>query len=152
MKPRAFLLAALVLTSTTGCDQVLIGAVSQNRNSVCQPPQGIQLELVYPANGATGLPDNIGEVVFAASADMPANYRAYLIDITGGGTQQVNFGNFQYILPTPPPGSTQPSFSSPLYYPSQNPGVTFPQGHTIEIALQQLKCDTSPAYGTFTVQ
>ena len=157
MKPRLFLPALLALACLTGCTRAFIGGFSQNQNSLCAPPQGTQTVLVYPAPGATNVPANLGEVVFASSTLLPGSYRAYLIDVTssGGGTgQQVNFADVSsYGLQSPPPGSATPPFNNAFYQASTNVQKrVFPSGHTIEVALQQVKCNTSGAYGYFTTQ
>lgn len=157
MKPRFFLPALLAFTCLTGCTHSFIGAFSQNPNSLCAPPQGTQTVLVYPAPGSTNVPGNIGEVVFASSTLLPGNYHAYLIDVTGSGGgngKQVNFANVSsYAMQSPPAGSATPPFSNPFYQASTNQDNTvFPSGHIVEVALQQVRCNTSGSYGYFTVQ
>jgi hypothetical protein len=159
MKPSVFL-SLLALASMTGCTGDFPYAVLGHPNSPCAPPQGTQSVLAYPANGSTGIPDNVGQIIFASAPNMlPGNYRAYLIDETSGEQIQVNFQGFSTyasLPPLPQPASTPP-FSNPFYQASQNGGqngvpFTFAQGHVISVHLQQQKCNTSNAYGSFTVQ
>jgi hypothetical protein len=157
MKPRVLFSALLALACMAGCNRSFISSFSQNQNDLCAPPRGTQTVLAYPAPGATDVPANIGEVVFASSTLLPGSYRAYLIDVTGsggGGGKQVNFANVSsFALQSPPAGSATPPFSDAFYQASTNfQNTVFPSGHTIEVALQQVKCNTSGAYGYFTVR
>jgi len=122
----------------------------------CNPPPGVQFAVIYPAPGAIGLPDNIGEVLFAASAPSGLyGYNAHLVDQTGGGLLRVDFADFAGWNGPPPSPSVTPPFANAAYEVSINQGIangaSFPQGHTISVQLVHGQC-VPVAYSSFTVQ
>jgi hypothetical protein len=156
---RIVVLGLFALASMAGCAKpALPGA-----GSACAPPGGTQDVLIYPAPGSTGIPDNLGEVIFATSSvDGLYLYNTHLIDETGGGKLQVDFGPFEvWGLPIPQPAVTPP-FSNANVLASVNSGpggigtgtgppIVFSQGHTITVQLADGACNPV-TFGSFTVQ
>lgn len=159
---RFFVLGLLALTSMVGCTAFWEGANGNiAKNLPCDPPAGVEDQLIYPAPGSTGIPDTIGEVIFATSSlDGLSQYNAHLSDDSTNGNYQVDFGLFQaWSSPIPQPAAT-PSFTNITYNASLNTGgtvtgtgtpVSFPQGHTIRVQLKHGTCNPID-FGTFTVQ
>jgi hypothetical protein len=154
---RFFVLGCLALVSMAGCAIHSFNSSRGGGNSPCYPPPGVQDALIYPAPGATGIPDNIGEIIFASSAlNGLFGFNARLIDETGGGTQ-VNFETFSgWNQATVPQPAATPPFSNPAYDQSINAGIgtgsSFPPGHLITVELAGPRCNPPIAYGSFTVQ
>src|SRR6266700_3257296 len=102
---RTFFLALLAFASLAGCSN-LFARTFGTTNLPCKPPQGVQAVLIYPADQATGIPDNIGQVIFAASSfNGLATFHVRLTDTTSLSKLQVDFGPFigwnQSTIPQP---------------------------------------------------
>jgi hypothetical protein len=153
---RVLIMAVLGLVMTS-CDALYTSHLYQN--TPCLPPQGISSVLIYPAPGSTGIPDNVGQIVFASfPTALSTDYRAFLKDNdtfsqqTSNQVFQANFGPFQFMTANPPSPAAVPPFNNPVYQASENTGVTIPQGHTVTVFLAQVKCNATQAYGNFTVR
>src|ERR1035441_3025938 len=51
------------------------GGSGLSNSGACALPNGVQTTLVYPAPGATGIPDNFGLVVLGSTAPLPPTYQ-----------------------------------------------------------------------------
>lgn len=139
-------LAAAVLV-LAGCN----GNASSNPGP-CTPPNGIGTVLVYPAPGATGIPDNFGLVVLGSTAALPASYQVYVVNNSTQNAVAFNtLGSPPNPLPTP---NAVPTFSGPVYQSSGNPGATFVAGSSITVYLNNVNsgCVPTLSLGTFRVQ
>ncbi len=133
----------------------LLSGCNGNNNSnpsPCAPPNGIQTILVYPAPGATGIPDNFGVVVLGSTAGLPSGFQAYVVNDT---TQNAVLFNVVGAPPNPlPTPNAVPSFANPVYQASGNPGTAFVAGSTISVYLNNVNsgCVPSVSLGSFRVQ
>src|SRR6202042_1900409 len=112
------------------------GCNGNNGNFVrrqCNPPNGVQSVLVYPAPNSTGVPDNFSVVVLGSTATLPSGFQAFIVNES---TQ--NSGTFNFVGPAPSPLPTPnllPTFANPVFQSSGNPGVSFVAGSTISVFL-----------------
>lgn len=117
----------------------------------CSPPAGTQYALVYPAPGATGIPDSFGQVIIGSSPALPSSWNVVLTTaISPGG---VGGGTFQTATPPFPTPNATPSFASPAYQSSSFAGATFP-GEVVNVYLNNTGSSCTPlgAIGSFTTQ
>jgi hypothetical protein len=148
---RRALLAATIAGETlafAGC-----GGSNNNYNSAnlpCGAPQG-KYALVYPANGATGIPDNIAGVIFGSTNGLSGSYQAYLLP-AGSST----FFQFDLVAPAPSPlptPDTLPSFANPIYQESASAGQILPAATQITVYLNDSNSNcNATASGSFTTQ
>ena len=116
----------------------------------CVAPAGVQAALVYPAPGATGIPDTFSQVAIATQGALPATFDVAIV----ASSNVVLFGSvLPAASPLPSPAATPP-FGGPTYLTSTNPGVTFASGTTLTAQLNDLNSSCTPGtvLGTFTVQ
>lgn len=121
-------------------------------------PTGVTTQLVYPAPGATAVPDNIAQIAIAVSTPLAAN--TYDLALTalnnGGGTALTYYPLAQITASQLPPGSASTTIPNPTYE-SVNlinplPAATYIQT-AINIPSDPNNCtpQTIPG-GTFTTQ
>jgi hypothetical protein len=120
------------------------------------PPTGVTTVLVYPAPGATGVPDNFGQVILGSSgAGLPSTYQAFVFDTTGGVNGFYFNGVTQAATPLPTPAAT-PAFLNPVYQSSSSTDLyPWPQGHTLNVYLNDQSnqsCTPQTSLGSFSVQ
>ena len=141
---------------------LLLGAVaiafagcSNNNNNnpgQCSLPSGTQTVLVYPAPGATAIPDNFGLVVLGSTSALPSSYGTYVVNNT---TQNAGYFNNVGTPPNPlPTPNALPTFAAPVYQSSGNPGVSFVAGSSISVYLNNTSSNCVPTLllGSFTVK
>jgi hypothetical protein len=116
----------------------------------CGAPKG-SYALVYPAPGATAIPDALVGVVFGSTNGLSSSYQAILQP-----SGSLTYYNFQTVtaepspLPTP---NTIPSFANPIYQISTNPGLTLPAATQVSVYFNDGNSNCSPTYvGSFTTQ
>jgi hypothetical protein len=119
-------------------------------NLPCGAPQG-KYALVYPANGATGIPDNIAGIIFGSTNGLTASYQAYLLPAGSS-----SFLQFEPVAPAPstlPTPNTLPSFANPIYQESASGGAILPAATQITVYLNDgySNCNPTPS-GSFTTQ
>ncbi|HTV73371.1 MAG TPA: hypothetical protein VME66_06700 [Candidatus Acidoferrales bacterium] len=121
----------------------------------CNPPNGVQTVLVYPAPGATGIPDNFGEVIFASTGTgLSASDQAFLVDNSTSGEQEYAFATVTaWSSPLPSPAATPP-FANAVYQSSASTVAEFPEGHNFTVVLNNANsnCFAGTSYGSFTLQ
>lgn len=118
----------------------------------CGSPKGVsQTVLVYPAPGATGVPDNITQVIVGSTSAIPSGW-GLTIATQLFGTQN---GNGVVPAPTPLPTPNQtPSFANPVYQSSTfSPAITT-AGTAMGVYLNNLNsnCVPSVLVGSFTTE
>jgi hypothetical protein len=157
MLPRRNSVVALVFSAAVSVGAAACGPSSSPAPpGACAPPKGVQTALVYPAPGATGIPDNLGEIIFASTGTgLTPSYNAVLYDNSTGGEAQYNFATVTtWSSPLPSPAATPP-FANAVYQSSANgyPGG-LPQGHNLTVLLNNLNSNCIPEtpYGSFTLQ
>jgi hypothetical protein len=146
-----------LLFGALGAGALLLAACNTGGGSVtnpgpCGPPVGSSVVLVYPAPGATAVPDNFGLVVLGSTTTLPTSYQAYVYNTT---TNNGFLFNAVSIPPNPlPTPNATPSFANPIYQASGNPGTTFVAGSTINVYLNNANstCVPQNSLGSFTVQ
>jgi hypothetical protein len=130
------------------------GGNSLSTRGQCAPPSGTLTTLVYPAPGATGIPDNFGLVVLGSTAALPSSYQVHVVNSTG--QDALLFENVSAApnpLPTP---NAPPTFANPVYQASLNPGQTFVAGTVVSIYLNNESgsgyCLATLKLGSFSVR
>jgi hypothetical protein len=107
---------------------------------------------VYPAPGATGIPDNFGLVVLGSSSVLPLSYGTYIVNNT---TQNAGYFNNLGTAPNPlPTPNALPTFPAPVYQSSGNPGVSFVAGSSLSVYLNNTSSNCVPTLllGSFSVK
>ena len=118
----------------------------------CSPPNGTQTVLVYPAPGATAVPDAFGLVILGSTSPLPASFDAFVMNNTTGNGVFFNQVTNSPPSPLPTPNAVPP-FANPVFKPSGNPGATFVSGSSITVFLNNTNSFCHPAsLGSFTVQ
>jgi hypothetical protein len=120
----------------------------------CAPPSGVQWQLIYPAPGATKVPDALSELVFAASSPLPSSWGAAVNTSSSLNGSVPTYNGLQTIsasqVPTP---SATPAFANPVYQaiPLVN---SLPSGATIYVWLNNTASNCTPAgpLGSFQTQ
>lgn len=117
----------------------------------CSPPNGTQSALVYPAPGATAIPDQFGQVIIGSTAALPSSWNVVLV--TAISPNGVSAGKFQSVSPPFPTPNATPSFANPVYQSSSVGSATFP-GEVVTVYLNDTATNCTPAgpLGSFTTQ
>lgn len=119
--------------------------------ATCTPPPGTQSALVYPAPGATAVPDAFGQIIIGSSAALPSTWDvAVVTPLSPGGLLGGTFTTATPPLPTP---NATPPFANPVYQSSSFAGGTFP-GELVRVFLNNTAANCVPAgpIGSFTTQ
>ena len=135
---------------------VLAACNSSNPNVLPTPgptcsPGNIQTQLIYPAPGATGIPDAFGQVIVASSpSPLPTSWN--VVVVTAISPSGVSGNTFQPATPPFPTPNATPSFSSPQYQSSAF-GQNFP-GEVVTVFLNNTASTCTPVgpLGSFTTQ
>jgi hypothetical protein len=117
----------------------------------CSPPAGTQTALVYPAPGATAIPDQFGRVIIASSPALPSSWNVVLATaISPGG---VGGGTFTTATPPFPTPNATPAFANPVYQSSSFGNAAFP-GEVVQVFLNNTASSCTPLgpIGSFTTQ
>lgn len=138
------------------CILAACGGGSSNPNAVsigCPLPTGLQITLVYPANGATSVPTALPQVVLAVSSPLPASFQADLLETS---SDLLTFGTLEASpSPLPSPLATA-GFANPIYQQysySTGTGSTFmvDAGTVYAVLLSENGCAPPfPQIGAFT--
>lgn len=148
-----FLTAAAALISLAACN-INSNPAPPAPGPTCSPPAGVQSALVYPAPGATAIPDAFGQVIIGSTAALPSSWDVVLTTARSpaslGG---VHGGTFQSATPPFPTPNATPSFSNPVYQSSSFSGGNFP-GEVVQVFLNDTSSNCTPAgpLGSFTTQ
>src|SRR6266404_6189948 len=103
-----FAAIATVLAACSGSNSAVAPAPSP-----CGTPPGVtQSVLVYPALGATSVPDAFGQIVVGSTSSIPANWGVTIVNAFGASANGNAFTTAPSPLPTP---NQTPSFSNPVY-------------------------------------
>ena len=118
----------------------------------CGTPPGVsQSVLVYPAPGATAVPDGLTQVVVGSTSAIPSGWGVLLIaPATGLGVQSAPFG----VAPTPLPTPNQtPTFANPVYQSATFSALNI-SGSAITVYFNNLNsnCIPSALIGSFSTQ
>ena len=154
MKTLLFGAAALGAVALAACGG------SSGSNAVPTPgptcgPVGIQSQLIYPAPGATAVPDATAQIVIAVSSPLPIN--TYDLQLTalnnGGGTALTQNPLAQIQASQLPAGSGTTSISNPTYE-AVNLVNSLPAATQIQTAINDpsSNCTAQNVPGTFTTQ
>lgn len=121
-------------------------------------PVGIQSQLIYPAPGATAVPDNTPQIVIAVSSPLPVNTfnLAIFNASTGSGTTTLNYLS-QIQASQLPAGSGTTTIANPTYEAVNLVAAlnaNFASGTTLQTAinLPSSNCTPQNVPGTFTIQ
>jgi len=145
-----------MLFGLLGVAAVVIAGCNSGTTSSTQPacglPVGTSTVLVYPAPGATGIPDNFGTVVLGSTVALPGTYSTFVVN---NSTLNSVFFNQLGTAPNPLPSpNATPAFANPVYQSSGNPGATFVAGSSVSVYLNNTNSNCVPTQllGTFNVQ
>jgi len=117
----------------------------------CGTPPGVtQTVLVYPAPGATSVPDAFGQVIVRSTSAIPTNWGITVANIFGASANGNAFATAPSPLPTP---NQTPTFANPVYQTSTFPNVSA-AGQTLVVFLNNLSSNCTPnvSIGSFTTQ
>lgn len=122
----------------------------------CGSPSGVsQTVIVYPAPGATAVPDNFGQIVVGSTSSIPSGWGVTVVDAFGNVVNGNAFSTAPSPLPSP---NASPTFSNPVYQTSTMQSgyqsVINTAGTTLSVFLNNLNsgCTPSVSLGTFTTQ
>ena len=142
----SFAAIATVLAACSGTNSGVAPAPSP-----CGTPSGVtQSVLVYPAPGATSVPDAFGQIVVGSTSSIPANWDVTIVNAFNSSAN----GNGFTAAPSPLPSPNQtPSFSNPVYQ-SSSFGTLSVAGSTLAVYLNNLNSNCTPSafIGSFTTQ
>lgn len=127
---------------------------SYNLSPACISPTNEQVSLVYPAPGATMVPDNFGEIILGSSGGgLAPSYRAYVVGASGSANNAVVFGFFGTPIQPPfPTPNVIPAFSNPVYQASESPGTSWIPRSTVSVFLgSSANCTPTLLIGSFMV-
>ena len=142
----AFAAVATVLAACSGTNSAVAPAPGP-----CGTPPGVtQSVLVYPAPGATSVPDAFGQIVVGSTSSIPANWGVTIVNVFGASANGNGFTAAPSPLPTP---NQTPSFSNPVYQ-SSSFGTLSVASTTLAVYLNDLNssCTPSAFIGSFTTQ
>jgi hypothetical protein len=118
----------------------------------CSP--GTTVQMIYPIPGATGVPDNPQQFVFAVASPLPNTWNAYVNNSSSLNGGAYTIAGMQTIQASqiPSPAAT-PSFSNPVYQ-SITLAEGFNSGVTIYVWLNNTNTNCTPAgpLGSFTTK
>ncbi len=119
--------------------------------SSCYGPSSLPaipvMQLVYPAPGATNVPDQPGSIVVAFSAQMGA--WDMLLQSTGTPVDIGTLGPPPSPLPSP---AATPPFANPVYYGVAAPQLNAATAYTVDLKETTLPCIPVSSLGSFTTR
>ena len=161
MMPRSSQVALLALIFVA----TLAGCASKSQTMIdigqpCAPNNGIITTLVNPAPGSSNNPDAFTAVTLGSSGALASTFQVYITATTytnTGSTKQQLSGYYTTLVNAASPASPVPMDGSQIltaFQQSDNPGITWPAGSTIDIYLgnQAEGCVATEFLGSFTVQ
>ena len=119
------------------------------RSSSCLAEVGATSALVFPAQSATGVPDNVGQVIIGTTTTLPAGWQIVLftinlIPVAASG----NLTPAPSPLPTP---NTIPPFPNPIF--QSGAFGTLPAATTLQVGVNNSGSTCIPTIvGVFTTQ
>lgn len=151
-RTKPYTMALLGLTAAAVLAACNNGNVTGGNPMACGTPSGVTQGpvLVYPAPGATAVPDAFGQIVVASNVAMPNTWDVAVYTAAGGGATGAGFQAASPPFPTP---NASPTFANPVYQSSSFVGTDIP-GSTVAVYLNELdsNCTPSVEIGTFTTQ
>ncbi|MBV9149494.1 MAG: hypothetical protein JO024_06500 [Candidatus Eremiobacteraeota bacterium] len=142
-----WLVAAVFGIGTAACSSSTTGG-TPTPSSSCLAEVGASSALVFPANSAVGVPDNVGQVIIGTTTTLPAGWQ---IVLTGGGFLITSAGSLTPApnpLPTP---NTIPPFPNPIY--QSGAFSTLPAATTFQVSVNNTGSTCIPTVvGVFTTQ
>jgi hypothetical protein len=124
----------------------------------CQPggalPQPVSPQLVYPKPGATGVPDDVTELVFAVASPLPNAWNAYINTSSSlNGASPTANGMVTISASAVPSPAASPAIPNPVYQ-SITFVSTLPPGATIYVWLNNTATACTPLgpLGSFSTQ
>jgi hypothetical protein len=153
MKTLFFGAAALGAVALTACGGGG-GVVSPTPGPTCGPV-GIQSQLIYPAPGATAVPDATAQIVIAVSSPLPINtYDLQVTALNNGGGSAITQNPLAQIQASQlPAGSGTTTISNPTYE-AVNLVTQLPAATQLQTAINDPNstCTAQNVPGTFTTQ
>ena len=105
------------------------------------------MQLVYPAPGATNVPDQPGSIVVAFSSQMGA--WEMLLQSTGAPVDIGPLGPPPSPMPSP---AATPFFANPVYYGVAAPHLDAATAYTVDLKETTLPCIPVSSLGSFTTR
>ena len=141
----------LSVASLVGCNSNNI--TDYNAPGACTPPAGVDVSLIYPEPGSTGVPNNFSEIIVASSVvgGLSSGYRTYVTN--ANNTTSNLYGYLQpYPNPLPTPNAAPPFSGQVTYQLSESPGITWPASSSLQVYLAgSPNCRPVDLLGSFTV-
>jgi hypothetical protein len=149
-----WVLISLAAVAVAACNSNNNPAPIPTPGPTCQPPNGTQTALVYPAPGATGVVDANGQVVIGSTAALPTNQSGQNWQIViADAVFPAGIAMPGTLQPTSPPFPTPnatPSFANPQYQ-TQAFGSPFAAGQTVNVYVNNSASNCSPlSLGSFS--
>ncbi|HUA08318.1 MAG TPA: hypothetical protein VMA98_03520 [Candidatus Acidoferrales bacterium] len=122
----------------------------------CSP--GVAYQMIYPIPGATAVPDNPQQIVFAVSAQLPDTWNAYLNNTNSYNNGAFTIAGMQTItasqIPSPSATPNPSTFPSTPYYQSITLASGFSALETVYVWLNYSGGNCTPLgpVGSFTTQ
>jgi len=143
-----WLTLAAVAAAATACSSSSTGGTPTPATS-CLAQVNATSALVYPAQSATNVPDNVGQVIIGTTTTLPSGWNVELFT-TGGFLVAIGNGLTPAPNPLPTP-HTIPPFSNPVYQSSAMP--LLPAATTLQVGVNNLNSNCIPTIvGVFTTQ
>ncbi|HTX55612.1 MAG TPA: hypothetical protein VMD47_00775 [Candidatus Acidoferrales bacterium] len=158
LTPRSFFVFCALATSVfafAACNGG--GTVSApTPGPTCSP--GVQYQMLYPIPGATGVPDNPQQLVFAVSSPLPSTWNAYVNNTNSYSNGAYTIAGMETIsasqIPSPSATPNPSIFPTTPYYQSITLASGFASGQIIYVWLNYSNGNCTPAgpVGSFTTQ
>jgi len=131
------------------------GITNPTPGPTCSP--GTTVQMIYPIPGATGVPDNPQQIVFAVGTALSTNWNLYISNASNGnGTVSGQTpAAFQTISASQVPSpSATPSFANPVYQSVTLSTGLSPSGSTWWVWVNNTSGNCTPMgpVGSFTIQ
>jgi len=149
MRKFAWFFLSVIAIGTPACSSSTTTGGTPTPSVSCLSQVGATSALVFPAQNATNVPDNLGQVIIGTTTTLPSSWNVQLFTTAGFLVASGNtLGPAPSPLPTP---NTIPPFPNPNYQQSSLP--LLPAATTLQVGVNNLNSSCIPTIvGVFTTQ